>query len=605
MKTLACFLSLLLSLTALADPIVEGNKCWDEKKYQCVVDNYRQALSTRQYKEQDYSTIQYRIGHSLGKLGRYNEGLSTLREAIRARPGYPSATWEMAWIFYSMAKYDSATIYYTKAIPLYNESKDLFRLQYWKGKSLAGEKKYKDAITCYKAALNIDSTDVYATAGIGDAAINSYDYTLANQYYTRAMAIAPKDDVKLLTSLTYWRGKSNYYLRKYTDALADFRKALSYNPQYRVAIWDIGAVYYDQKKWADAETWYGKAIALYGDDKTSRRNLHFYRGFTREQQNNLAGAMADYDMTLQLDPAYVSAIWQKAEILQKQRKTKDIIALYTTAIGDDSLKFSRALLYYKRGDIYLKQKDTASAYKDFGLSTKEDMYLGEPNLALGHIEFAQGKYAKATDYYDAALDDFTFFPDSTEMGLLYYRKGVGNWMQGLVAEAEKDFLSAAGYSPGYGGNRRYLGEIYYSRKEYTKASAEFTKAIGLYKNTPDSLHKMYYYRGLTNIELSKNSHAMADFNEALKLKPNETPYLFRVGQLQFELKDYTKAKDSFTKLTGLLKQDNKNDLALVYYCRGRCWMELNDKEKARADFSKALGYVPNYDECKQWLANAQ
>lgn len=98
---------------------------------------------------------------------------------------------------------------------------------------------------------------------------------------------------------------------------------------------------------------------------------------------------------------------------------------------------------------------------------------------------------------------------------------------------------------------------------------------------------------------------MADFNEALKLKPNETPYLFRVGQLQFELKDYTKAKDSFTKLTGLLKQDNKNDLALVYYCRGRCWMELNDKEKARADFSKALGYVPNYDECKQWLAKAQ
>lgn len=605
MKTLTCFFSLLISLTALADPIVDGNKCWDEKKYQCVVDNYRQALSARQYKEQDYPTIQYRIGHSLGKLGRHSEGITTLREAIRARPGYPSAIWEMAWIFYNMGKYDSATAYYTKAIPLYSEPKDLFRLQYWKGQSLAGEKKYKEAITCYKAASQIDSTDVYAAAGVGDAAINSYDYTLASQYYTRAIAIAPKDDIKLLTSLTYWRGKSNYYLRKYAEALADFRKTLSYDPQYRLAVWDMAAVHYDQAKWADAETYYGKAIALYNDDKKSRKSLYYYRGITREKQNNLTGALTDYDMAMQLDPSYVSPLWAKAEILKKQNKTKEVIALYTKAIANDSIANNRGMLYYKRGEIYLQQKDTLTAYNDFKKAIGEDMYIGEPNMELGHIEFVRGNYTQATAYYDLALEDLLFFPDSTETGLMYYRKGFGAWMQGFGVEAEKDFLKAATYMPKAGGSRRYLGEIYYSRKDYSKALAEFTKAISLYKNTPDSLHKMYYYRGLTNIELTKNTEAISDFNEALRLKPNEKPYIFRIGQLQFETKEYTKAKDNFTKLAGMLKPHEKEDLALVYYCRGRCWMELNDKEKARADFSKALGYVPGYEECKQWLAKAQ
>lgn len=605
MKTIACLLSLLISIEVLADPIVDGNKCWDEKKYQCVVDNYRQALSNRQYKEQDYSTIQYRIGHSLGKLGRHSEGITALREALRTRAGYPSATWEMAWLLYSIGKYDSAANYYTLAIPLYKESQNLFKLHYWKGQSLAGAKKYKDAIVSYKEALRIDSTDVYAVAGIGDASINSYNYKEAFTYYTKALTLAPKDDTKLLTSITYWRGKSNYYLAKYADALTDFRKTLSYDPAYKLAIWDMAAVYYDQKKWAEAEAQYGKTIPFYKDDKISQRNLYYYRALCREKQNNLTGALADYDMSLQIDPRYVSAIWAKAEIFRKQNRTKDIITLYTKAIADDSLAMSRAMLYYKRGEIYLKQKDTVTAEKDFKKSLDEDMYLGEPNMALGHLEFAKGRYITSSDYYDAALDDFTFFPDSTEMGLAYYRKGIGNLLTGSFQEAEDDLGTAINYDPKNGGPRRYLGELYYNRKNYTKAADEFTKAISLYKNEKDSLHKVHYYRGLTYTEMRKYPEALADYTEALRLKPNETTYLFRTGQMQFELKDYTKARDNFTKLAGLLGSGKKDDLALTYYCRGRCWFELNDKVRAKADFTKALEYAPGYTECRQWLDKVQ
>ncbi|MDF2382784.1 tetratricopeptide repeat protein [Nostoc ellipsosporum NOK] len=605
MKTKACLLSLLISLQVFADPITEGNKCWDEKNYQCVVDNYRQALSSRQYKEQDYPIIQYRIGHSLGKLGRHSEGITALREAMRTKPGYPSAIWETAWLFYSSSKYDSATAYYTKAIPFYTDPANLFKLNYWKGQSMVGEKKYKESIPFFKAAYLIDSNDVYAAAGIADAALNSYDYNLALQYYKRALAVVKKEDVKLITSLTYWKGKANFYLAKYTDAMADYKKVLSYDPQYRLAIWDIGGVYYDQKKWADAETYYSKAIQLYSDDKESRRSLYYYRAITRFKQNNLTGAMSDYDMVLQIDPSYVSAVWGKAEILEKQNKTKDVIALYTKAIDNESLNNSRQLFYYKRGEVALKQKDTTSAYKDFKKAIEEDMYLGEPNMALGHIEFARKKYTDAITYYEAALDDFTYFPDSTEMGTAYLRKGISNWKIGYVQTAEQDFLTASGYLPKDGGPRRFLGELYYSQKKYAKAAVEFSSAITDYKNTPDSLHKMYYYRGLTNIELKKYKEALADFGEAVRLKPGEVEYIFRLGQLQFEVKEYNKAKETFTKIIGLLKPANKQDLAISYYCRGRCWFELNDKIKAKADFTKALEYVPDYKECKDWLAKTQ
>ncbi|WP_424585902.1 hypothetical protein, partial [Acinetobacter baumannii] len=77
--------------------------------------------------------------------------------------------------------------------------------------------------------------------------------------------------------------------------------------------------------------------------------------------------------------SYVSAVWGKAEILEKQNKTKDVIAHYTKAIDNESLNNSRQLFYYKRGEVALKQKDTTSAYKDFKKAIEEDMYLGEPN----------------------------------------------------------------------------------------------------------------------------------------------------------------------------------------------------------------------------------
>lgn len=603
MKTFTTILLLLIGFAKAiaADPIAEANKCWDEKNYQCMVDNYRQALTNRQYQEKDYSTIQYRMGVGYNKLERFSEAISALRESIRTSGNYGKAHWELAWAFYSFKMYDSAAAQYKRTIGYYTENSSLKSLYYWQAKSLAAGKKFKEAITAYKESYRLDSSDLYTASSLGDACYNNYEYANAVYYYSRAISLCKEENKKSMTSLYYWRGKASFNAYKYSESLKDMEQVLQLDPGYKEAVWQIAAAYYNLSEWKKSAEQYTKTIALYQGDKESLKDLYSYRADCYVKLNDYTKAMSDYDASLAIKPDNSWVLQGKAKLLEEQKKYKESIAIYTDLLKADTGMYNQAMNYYKRARIYLRLKDTAKALADINSSLNKDRYLGEPNILMADICFGQGKYMNAANYYSEALEDFTFYPDSTEMRVIYLRKGLSNWWSGSRYTALEDLKSCLLYDPNNKTARRYLGEIYYGNKDFTKALEEFTKCVSLYKNEKDSLHKVYSYRGLTQIELRNYTAAIADYEEALKIKPAETGYLYKAGQLYFEVKEYNKAIAVFNKLLPLLKATEKNDLAIVYYCRGRCQYELNKKEEAKKDFTKALEYVPSYTECQQWL----
>jgi tetratricopeptide (TPR) repeat protein len=218
---------------------------------------------------------------------------------------------------------------------------------------------------------------------------------------------------------------------------------------------------------------------------------------------------------------------------------------------------------------------------------------------MGHLSFASQKYYEAKDYYSKGVSGY--LADSAEIAVAWFRKGFSNLITGVGNTGKTDLETSIKYDSLNKEAHRYLGEVYFTAQYFYLAASEFDKCIRLYKNVKDSLHKMYSYRGMSYSRLAKYKEALADYEQADKLKPNQLDYVVGIGQIAFETKDYNKVITTFTKAIGLYKPDKKNELAFAYYARGRAHHELKSKEKAKKDLEKAIELVPTFADAKKWL----
>jgi tetratricopeptide (TPR) repeat protein len=114
------------------------------------------------------------------------------------------------------------------------------------------------------------------------------------------------------------------------------------------------------------------------------------------------------------------------------------------------------------------------------------------------------------------------------------------------------------------------------------------------KNNP-LVAKAYYYRGIAKGGLNNHSAAIADFNDAIAVEPNEDLYYFERGNSFFMTNDYPSAINDFT--LAIAKNPNEGKyhykLGVVHYLNG-------DREVACKDLQKSAdkGYFDAYDLMK-------
>jgi tetratricopeptide (TPR) repeat protein len=579
--------------------LTSADKCYKEKNYACATENYKKAIEQKVYTSNNHATILYRIGFGLGELDKTEEAISYFKQALEIKPDMGDAYWSLAGNYYNRKEYQLASENYGKAIGFFKEKNDLKTLYYWRAKSYNALEKYNDALTNYNLAIAIDSNNANYHASIGDTYYNQKRYNDAIKSYQRSIFLRDNDK-KVMAARYYWLGQAYFELSKYQDALIAYRGAIEYDPGYKNGYWGIAAVYYKQEKWPQAIEEYTKTMSYYKDDTASMKDLYYYRGRSYSFNNEVAKAIADFDALLKIDPGYRNAYWQKSSAYYRNKKYKEAIPLYTRTIelykGENN---SLDDLYFFRGNSYLQLKDTAKAREDFLKALEFNKNLLDPNVGLGDISFANRRYYEAKDYYAKGLSGYK--TDSAELSKLYFRRAFAYLMTGVGTSGKSDLETSIKYDSLNKEAHRYLGEVNFTAGYYYTALNEFDKAVRLYKNVKDSLPKMYTYRGMTNSKLGKYKEALLDYEQADKLKPNSVDIIAGIGQLSFETKEYARVVSSFTKAITLYKPSQVNELAFAYYARGRGHYELKDKEKAKADFEKALSYVPNYTEAQKWL----
>ncbi|MBW4618355.1 MAG: serine protease [Cyanosarcina radialis HA8281-LM2] len=125
---------------------------------------------------------------------------------------------------------------------------------------------------------------------------------------------------------------------------------------------------------------------------------------------------------------------------------------------------------------------------------------------------------------------------------------------------------------------RSRGVALYASKDYRGAIAAFERAIRLNPNNAPA----YVNRGFVRINLKQYEEALADFNQAIRLDPNNASAYSNRGGVRYFLKQY---EEALADLNQAIRLDP--NLAIAYSSRGFVFKQRKDKQKALADFRKA------------------
>ena len=174
----------------------------------------------------NYTALGYK-GYCLGNLGRHDEAIASCERAVKINPNFAHAWGNLGFSYSKLKKFERAIECYSKAIKLdprdvthYNNQviayqewgdseKDFrkfeegikitdlglkidprfFRLWINKGNCLRSLKKQKEAIPCYKAAIDINPRAKAALGGISLCYLELGDKENMQKYYTLAMQI--------------------------------------------------------------------------------------------------------------------------------------------------------------------------------------------------------------------------------------------------------------------------------------------------------------------------------------------------------------------------------------------------------------------------------
>jgi len=128
-------------------------------------------------------------------------------------------------------------------------------------------------------------------------------------------------------------------------------------------------------------------------------------------------------------------------------------------------------------------------------------------------------------------------------------------------------------------------EIYSDTKDYDRAIADFNQALKLDPN--DAI--AYNERGLAYYHNKDYDRAIADFNQAIKLNPTFAIAYNNRGFAYYDLKDYDRAFADFNQAIKL-----NPSIPIVYQGRGLVYLDKKDYDRAIADFNQALKLDPKF-----------
>lgn len=328
----------------------------------------------------------YNEGVQLKDEHRTKEAIEKFKEAVKLKPDYYAALYEIGWCSNDIKDYTGALVSLRKARTGWSSiPKVFFELGY------AFEKlnMIDSAINSYNAclALKPDYSLAYKQLGTIDYNKDNYQSALANfAKYEGATKLAIKDylywyrkgfmqnaerdyasaKIALVKSLEFKTDYINTYLelgyasnklKQGDSAIAWFEKAMSIDPKSHIPYNGIAEVYRDTKKDMDlAMTWYQKSLAV----KTDERKACFGMGYCLNSKGKYSDAIPYLKKAIAQEPTYTAAFVELGYSHYMSNNSSEALANFNKAL---ELNPKNENARYYKGLVYISQKDKYNAQK--------------------------------------------------------------------------------------------------------------------------------------------------------------------------------------------------------------------------------------------------
>jgi tetratricopeptide (TPR) repeat protein len=215
--------------------------------------------------------------------------------------------------------------------------------------------------------------------------------------------------------------------------------------------------------------------------------------------------------------------------------------------------------------------------------------LKRPGIKIGHSD-AAGKQV-----YTAELTSLSYLVKAEQEGYLQVQQGAAvGWFdknEALLPDAAIKYFGdkatiAATVNPKDGTALAYLGWAYREKKDYPSAIKMYDQAVAR-QPTPD----WHNNRGILFLESGNYDKAIADFTEAIRLKPG---FLIAVENRSIANQSAGRIAEALADLAEVMRSDDKNAQLLVR--RGRLRAMNKEFKEAEADFNQAVALEPKKAE---------
>jgi len=339
-----------------------------------------------------------------------------------------------------------------------------------------------------------------------------------------------------------------------------------------------------------------EALALFGELAASNPDAATYKnyGFFLQKAGRSAEAADALRKAAEQDPKDAAAWLNAGELYAKGQRYDDAIAALTKAVGPDVDPKLDVVgqydAYFALGAANAAKSNTNEAIKDFDTAAGLQPQNAVPVYNKGVLQEQAGLKSDAEASYRSALaKDPASVQIQTALGLLLADEGNAAESATLLAQAAPNLTQNAKSALIYA----RLGDQYAKQKDFAKADQARRQALAL--NPEDADTRL----ALADSNMTRRQYvaALAQYDAAAKLRPNDPAIQNQRGVAYKNLKQYPKALQAFKQALALDPSNAQvqNNIGVLYEL-------LGNKAQAVTAYKKALALNPSLEVARRNLS---
>jgi tetratricopeptide (TPR) repeat protein len=487
----------------------------------------------------------------LGRLYRLNNDLTKaeaeFKTAVKLDPNSEEAVTTLAYLYNEEGDSLRATEVLS-SIPDASRSAKLYSAL---GYTYEQQKKYKEAITAYRHAIELDRDNLDAIRGLAQNLLNDGQTEAALEQYKVIADANPEDAQTYLRIAEIYRKTG-----RFDEALDSLKKAQSMVQDSVEVPYNIAAVYQAQGHYDEAAQVLQdllkkteKTEGNYTAGEKSNRAVFLERlGTIQRDAGNTTGAIETFrKMTALGDENAVRGYQQIIDTYREAKQWQQATAVAKEAVqklpNDRGLKMVLASQLADMGDPDKALKEVRGMLKGNNEDREVYITLAQMNTRLRRWNDAEEALKKA--------EDLSTKPDDKEY---------------------VHFLR---------------GSSYERQKRYDDAEAEFRKVLSSDPQNTMTLNYLGYMLADRGIKLDE---ALQLIKKALELDPSNGAYLDSVGWAYFRLGKYDQAEENLVKASQRMSSDPtvQDHLGDLYQKTGRLKQAVTHWERALNEWNRTV-----------------